>query len=166
MLAGVLIITNGCKKSKDGATGPAGANGTNGTNGTNGNANVVAHTFTVSTWSSTSSYYYTQLAFPELNATNINSAAVEVFFGTAANTWTALPYTYVSTINNYFMGFITSVSTVEVRWTCNSSFTIGSDPNSIFSTTVQVKVVVIPPGMKKPNVNYHSYEEIKAAHNL
>lgn len=157
MLITSVLFVGGCKK---GDTGPAGKDGKN------GSANVTTRTLPVSSWTSTSSFYYTQLSFPELTSDNVNSAAVLVYWGTGNNTWVAVPYTYVSSPNNYFMGFLATAGLIEVRWTCNSVISIGSDPNAIFGATVQLKAVVIPPSMIKPNVNHHSYSEVKAAYSL
>jgi hypothetical protein len=151
-----LIFIGACKKGDTGSPGK------------DGNANVASHTFSTNSWLNNSSRYYQDYTIPELTSDNINTASVEVYFSTTANNWVALPYTYVSSPNNYFMGFISTINKVEVTWDCNSTFSSGSDPNNVFGTTVQIKIVVIPPAQRKahPNVNHHNYTEVKAAYNL
>lgn len=150
----VIITVGGCKKGKDGEPGK------------DGSSNVTTRTFSVPTWSSNSSRWYTELSFPELTTDNINSASVQVYWSTVNGTWVAVPYTYIGTTNNYFMGFASMVNNIEIRWDCNSLVTIGSNPNSILGGTVQIKVVVIPPAQKKLNINLSNYSEVKAAYNL
>ncbi len=156
ILSIIIVITtiNGCKKGKDGEPGK------------DGSANVTTRTFSVPAWSNNSSRWFTELSFPELTADNINSASVQVYWSTGNNTWVALPYTYIGTTNNYFMGFATMVNNVEIRWDCNSLVTIGSSPNSILDGTVQIKVVIIPPAQKKSNINHNNYNEVKAAYDI
>jgi hypothetical protein len=150
--AASILMINGCKKGADGAPGK------------DGSANVKARTFPVSPWQSNSSRWYTQLSVPEITSDNINSAGIQVYIGTASNTWLAIPYTYMAS-TNYFWGFVTTVNSVEVRWEYNG-IGIGSDPNTIYGATVQVKVVIIPPAMIKPNVNHQNYAEVKSAYKL
>ncbi len=165
IVAGMLLLTS-C--GKDGATGPQGPAGTNGTNGV---ANISVQDFTISTWSlstTATTYFYTQQPVTNLNADVNSNGAVEVFFSiSGGNNWTALPMTqYVSGTGgaDYYFNYTTSaLGFIEVDWTSSSSLTAGYDPNSIFGTTVQLKVVVIPPSMRKanPDVNFHNYNEIK-----
>lgn len=155
IIALILLVTIGsCKKGKDGEPGK------------DGSSNVTTRTFSVPTWASNSSRWYTQLSFPELTTDNINSASVQVYWSTVNDTWVALPYTYIGTANNYFMGFATMVNMVEIRWDCNSMVSIGSSPNSVLGAIVQIKVVVIPPAQKKLDVNHNNYIEVKSAYNL
>ncbi|HXB42308.1 MAG TPA: hypothetical protein VNZ49_17345 [Bacteroidia bacterium] len=157
LMAVSMIIITGCKKGQDGAPG---------TNGKDGSANVIARTFTVSTWQSSSSRWYTQLSFPELTSGNINSAAVQAYFGTVSNNWIAMPYTVVAS-TDYFWGYLATVNLVEIRWDYNG-VGIGSDPNTYYGAPVQIKVVVIPPVLKRanPNINWNSYDEVKKKFNL
>jgi len=113
-----------------------------------------------------SSRWYTQLSVPELTLSNINSAAVQAYFGTVSNNWIALPYTHIAS-TNYFMGYLTTTGLVEVRWDYNG-IGIGSDPNSVFGATSQIKIVVIPPAMlaSHPDVDLKNYEEVKRTFNL
>ncbi|HWY10432.1 MAG TPA: hypothetical protein VN026_03850 [Bacteroidia bacterium] len=147
-----------CKK---GDTGPAGKDGTN------GNANISTSTFQVNTsaWVNGSNYWYVDIPVSALTSSNHGAAAVEVFFSTNSGVnWHAVPYTAVSS-TDYFMGFATGVGLTEIQWTYNGVGN-GSDPNTFFGATCQFKIVVIPPAMKKPGVNTHSYNELKAAYNL
>lgn len=146
------LLVNGCTKGKDGAPGPA------------GNANISALNYTP-TWNSHSSpsFWYANLSVPALTMANINSASVQVYFSTTSGVWVAVPYTEVAS-TNYFMNFLTTAGIVEITWTYNGG--LGSDPNTYYGTTVQAKVVVIPPAAMKPNVNMHNYKEVKAAYHL
>jgi hypothetical protein len=148
----VTLIINGCTKGKDGAPGPSGS------------SNVSALNYTP-TWytSSSSTYWYANLSVPALTQSNINSAAVQVYFSTTSGVWVAVPFTQVAS-TNYFMNFLTAVNTVEITWTYNGG--LGSDPNTYYGATVQAKVVVIPPAAMRPNVNYRNYQEVKVAYNL
>jgi hypothetical protein len=149
-----LVMTNGCKK--EGPPGPA------------GNANVTATTFSASSWSWSSPYYYANFNVPDLTSSNINTAAVMVYFSTTGGTWIAVPYTQYTSAYDYHMGFNTSAGTVQVTWVYDSSLSNGSDPNAFYSTTVQYKIVVIPPSARQanPNVNLKDYNAVKAAFQL
>ena len=60
LIAVIAVLFNSC--AKDGATGPAGPAGSN------GNANVTSSTFTVTSWLSNSSCWYTDLTVPTLTS--------------------------------------------------------------------------------------------------
>ncbi len=156
LFATSMLIINGCKKGKDGEPGK------------DGSSTVISKTFSISSgsWVSTSSRWYVSLTVPELTTSNINSAAVQVFFGSGNNNWVAMPFTEVAT-SNYFMGFETDPNYIKVTWENNVG--LGSNPNSFYSlTTVQFKVVVIPPSarMANPNVDLNNYSELSKAFNL
>ncbi|MES2285436.1 MAG: hypothetical protein V4547_07085 [Bacteroidota bacterium] len=131
-----------------------------------GNANVTAQTFSVPTWSSNSDKWYALLPVPEITASNINSAAIQVYFSKDNNSWTALPNTVVAS-TNYFMGYITSVGTVEITWVFNGAGT-GNSPNAFFSATSLFKVVVIPPAaiVANPDLDLNNYNAVKAKFNI
>jgi len=150
LISGFIISFFSCtKKGEEGAPGK------------DGSANVSARTFTVTTWSSNSSFWYKQLSVPEITADNINSAAIMVYWGTVSNNWIALPYTYVSS-TNYFMGFLSAVNLIEVQWTYNG-LGIGNSPNSELGNPVMIKVVVIPPALikKNPDLDLSNYNEVR-----
>jgi hypothetical protein len=127
---------------------------------------VSSHTFSVPTWTNNGSRWYNEFPVPELTSDNINSASVQVYWGTTSANWVAIPYTFVGT-TDYFMGYLTQVGNIEVRWTYNG-VGVGSDPNAVLGGIVQIKVVVIPPAMIKnnPNVNLNNYQEVKQIFNL
>lgn len=131
-----------------------------------GNANVVSQTFSVPTWSSNSGKWYALLPVPEITSSNINSAAVQVYFSKDNSSWTALPNTEVAS-TNYFMGYITSVGSVEITWIYNG-VGIGSSPNSFYSATSLFKVVVIPPAAitANPDLDLNNYNKVKITFNL
>ena len=142
-------MASSCKKGETGAPGK------------DGNTNVTSHTYTITSWDSNSVKWYTDLGVSELTSSNINSASVQVYFGTVSNNWVALPYTQVSS-TNYFMGYITAINTVEITWVYNGGG-IGSSPNSFYGTNTQFKVVIIPPAMIKanPDLDFKNYNEVK-----
>ncbi|MES2141103.1 MAG: hypothetical protein V4511_15460 [Bacteroidota bacterium] len=127
---------------------------------------VTSKTYSVPTWSSSSTRWYTQLSVPELTSGNINTAAVQVYFGLDNTNWTALPNTVVSS-TNYFMGYMTTVGTVQVNWDYNG-IGIGSSPNTFYSATSLFKVVVIPPAaiVANPDLDLNNYNTVKAKFNI
>ena len=160
----ITVMFTGCTKKGDtGATGAA---------GTNGNANVQSYFFASTSWtySSSSDDYYEFFPVPALTASNLNNAAVEVFYSTTAlgNNWVALPMTQFASglPNNYSFNFTISAGSVLVEWKYLGSGGTSNDPSTFYGSTVQIKVVVIPPAMRKPNVNHNSYADVKAAYNL
>ncbi|MFL5754106.1 MAG: hypothetical protein ACJ76F_11910 [Bacteroidia bacterium] len=153
----VLFVTgftvSNCKKGDTGPEGPAGS------------VNITSKTFTVKTWASNSSFYYASLSIAELTSDVNSKGVVQVFLSTNSGTnWVAMPYTAVAS-TNYFMNYITGVGLVEPHWVYNG-VGVGSDPNSFYSATCQVKVVIIPPSMKKRNVDYKNYEELRTVYGI
>lgn len=156
-LASISILFNGCKKTE---TGPAGKDG---------NSNVKATLYDATSWSWSTPYYYLNLNVPDLTATNINAAAVMVYFNKGtSNSWIALPYTQYDSPYDYFMGFNTSSGNVQITWVYDSSLSSGSNPNVYYATTVKFKVVVIPPAIIKqyPNINLNNYNEVMKTFNI
>jgi hypothetical protein len=148
-LGAAMTLNNGCKKGKDGEPGK------------DGSANVFSHTYSIPAWSSTSSYYYADLYFAELTSSNINTASVQVYFGTVSGEWTALPYTEYASVN-YWMKFTTTVNNIEIQWWHNT-VTLGSNPVTYYGATSQFKVVVIPPSALQANsdLDLRNYNEVK-----
>jgi hypothetical protein len=154
LFAIATMMTSSCKK--EGPAGPA------------GNANVSSTTFSVNTWSWNSPYYYANFSVPDLTSSNINSAAVLVYFSTTSGTWFAVPYTQYTSTYDYHMGFSNSIGNVQVTWIYDNSLSSGSDPNTYYGTSVRYKIVVIPPAERKanPNLNVRDYNAVKKAFNL
>lgn len=152
----IVLLMAGCKK---GETGPAGQDGKP------GSANITSNTYSITSWPYSSPYYYTNLATAALTSTNVNSAAVMVYFSTGS-VWNALPYSQYNSPYNYYMGFNTSAGNVQVTWFYDTSLSTGDSPNTYYGTTIQIKVVVIPPAMIKKDVNIRNYEEVKSAYHL
>ena len=153
-LAITTLMISSCKK--EGPQGPA------------GNANVTSTLFSASSWAWSSPNYYCDFTVPELTSSNINSAAVLVYFSTVSGIWIAVPYTQYTNAYDYHMAFNTRAGMVEVTWVYDSSLSSGSDPNAYYGVTVQYKVVVIPPSARlaNPNIDYTNYNEVKTAFNL
>lgn len=154
LLAVLTSIVSSCSKAKDDEPEKP------------GNANVISRTYSVAAWSSNSSRWYTHLSVPEITLDNINSASIQVYFGIVNNNWIALPTTVVAS-TDYYMGYLTTVGIVEIRWDYNG-IGIGSDPNTFYSATAKFKVVIIPPAMMRvnPNLDLKNYNAVKAKLNL
>jgi len=159
-----LLLTN-C--AKDGKTGPAGPTGPAGTNGTNGNANVVSYKFVISSWTSQTTYWTYSGTVPAISSSTLNDGSAVLCYFSANNgtTWFAMPYTQVDATSNYYMYFNTFNGGITVFWQRDNG-SLGSNPNTYYGQTINVKTVVIPPAMRKPNVNVKNYDDIKAAYNL
>lgn len=161
LMALVLMATfTNCEK---GQQGPAGKDGTN---GANGSANITSRTYTLTTWTSGSSFWYSTLSTPELTSGNINNAAILVYVSDTQNTWVPVPATIVNS-TNYFWNYAATIGSVELRWEYNGIGN-GSNPNTYYSTTVKAKVVVIPSArvIQNPNLNLKDYEAVKKAFDL
>jgi hypothetical protein len=144
----LIIIISGCKKDDEAHP-----------------AEVTSVTKPASAWTYTSPYYHITLSAPAITSSNINTAAVMVYFSTGSN-WIALPYTqYNNTSPNYYMGFSVGTGTVQINWVYNTSASAGIDPNEYYGTTVQYKVVVISSAARKanPDLDLKDYEAVKEA---
>jgi len=160
ILLGSLTTWNGCKKD-DTEYQPKGSYG---------NANVTSQTFTVSSWSNTSSMFYSHFTVANLTAGVQSGGAVMAYLSINDGTdWDALPTTFYSSSNHYTMGFLTATQLVEVRWTNTNGIAYsGNDPNSMFGATCKFKIVVIAPAawLAHPDVDLKNYEEVKSTFNL
>lgn len=167
MLAVLVIATttfSGCQK---GDAGPAGANGTNGTNGTNGVANISVQTVSVNNWTDLNgngSLWVATITDSALTLAVNNSGTVQVFFSTNGVAWLAMPFTYVGAAN-YFMSYWTGPGSITIDWAYNLG-SGGSNPNVVYSATAQFKIAIIPPAMRRHDVDYTNYASIKEAYNL
>jgi hypothetical protein len=150
-----LTLTS-CQK---GDTGPAGEKGAAGTNGTNGVANIQTTTITLNgsawTFDSAENSYDATLTVPGITQSIMDKGTIQVFMGDATEL-VPLPIAFGLLQIHY------SFSPGQVFLSLRLSD--GSVPSS--PGTEQFKVVIIPPAMMKPNVNYKNYDEIKAAYNL
>ena len=156
-----ISMFSGC--AKDGDIGPAGPPGPA---GSNGNANVYDTTFTFSNWTAGSSYYYVTLDYSKITSTVQSDGAVQVFFSNSAGntTWYNLTWIYDAS-TDYYMTYSTQVGKAVVRWQYDGTG-LGSDPTTLFTSNSSFKVVVIPSGMRRANVDLTKYQELKAAYNL
>src|ERR1039458_10240822 len=137
------IMISGCNKDAavgpQGSVGPAGLNGSTGTTGPSGatgptgNANVSTYTYAVpsANWGSNAGGWYALLIDSALTSSNINTAAVDVYFSPGTSgTWFAVPYSAITSID-YFMNFSISTNNVTIWWVYNGGG-IGSNPSSFF----------------------------------
>jgi hypothetical protein len=152
MFALTVLMFGACTKAKDGAPG---TNGTNGVNGANGVANISTRLYTVTpgSWSSSGSGVWTYSA-TDLDITDFNVDAVMVYYY-GGSSYFAIPATSLL-IGGDNLVFSFSTNQINLIYLNSTAPTI----------TTQYKVVVIPPAMKKPNIDYKNYAAVKAAYNL
>ena len=157
IVATLFLFTSCTKEGPVGPQGPQGVAGTNGVDGTNGVANIQTSFVTVNTtdwaWDQSGAYWYSDFT----GITISNNAAVLVYYvdNTSANV--SLPFTYQDAQYYYRSG----TTYIEMDVSSASGTTTIANPG-----TINYKIVVIPPAMIKPNVNHHSYAEVKAAYHL
>jgi hypothetical protein len=146
------ITFNGCKK---GDTGPAG------TAGTNGVANISNSVVTVypADWQNIGTGYWGV----GINNSNIVSATNDAVFG-----YMQLPTSSVTA----FIALPTSNMLAggdQVLYSYSAGkFQLYYQYATAPTTSIQIKMVVIPPAgrLANPNVNYKNYEEVKKVFNL
>lgn len=96
--------------------------------------------------------YEINLTVPTLTQNVFDKGAVDVYFQATTNTtgWATLPAT-IGGISINVAHYLNQVQLVS---------------STASSGLFNIKVVVIPPAMRKPGVNHANYEEVKAAYNL
>jgi hypothetical protein len=164
----VIIQITGCKKGDTGPAGPTGATGATGAQGTQGNqgnANVSSRTIIANAadWVSTSTSWYVDLFPSNITQLAVDSGTVMVYMEstTQAGTWLNMPWieeissSYFSTFN-----YVYAAGTVRIS-KYDSDLTMPTPPG-----LRKFKIVAIPPHMKKANINYSNYNEVKSAYNL
>ena len=158
IIAATLLFT-GC--AKDGATGPKGPAGATGTPGTNGTANISTTTLNVTSWIWNATLFESTATFTVTALTQnvIDKGAIMVYW-TPAGMSEPLPYTHVlSPSLSKIVNFSFDVNAIVI----SQSNSDESNPNPLPTT---YRLVVIPPAMKKPNVNMNDYNAVKAAYKL
>ncbi len=145
-----------CKK------GDTGAAGKDGTNGTNGAANVSSTILTANSWSfdnvSQGSYNdFTNVA--TLTQNSIDKGAIMVYEDLGGGEYVQLPYTLPASGVTLSVFFTFSLNQITI----GQQFSDGTDPSP---STTNYRLVVIPPAMRKANVNYSNYNEVKLVHNI
>ena len=121
-----------------GCTGPKGDAGPAGQNGANGNANVIDHTFSVSSWTWTASpgYWWAQWTDNDITQSILNTGSVNVFVSYNNGTsWNNIPYSEV--VSPTLTGVWTvnaALNTMQVNYTYSDQ-AAHSDPNTEYSTT-------------------------------
>ncbi len=148
-----LAITS-CNKGDRGPEGPAG------TNGTNGVSNIQTSTLTTTnanwTYVASSKSYTANITYAAVTSSVVDKGTVQVFMGGPSGTWVALPYSYG--IEQILYSYRTGEVWLEYTYSDN---TVPPIPSGL-----TFKIVVIPPGMVKPNVNVHDYSELKQAYGI
>jgi len=150
MLAGSLLIVNGCaKKGPKGDPGPQ------------GNANVIGSApFTVYStgWTLANGLYSASFSDPDITPTIVDRGVVEIFKSYGTNEWTNLPDIDPNGITSTVFDFYDNGFTIYVQ---NSD---GSTPNP---GTQIFRTVIISPSQKQahPHTNWKNYNEAIAALN-
>lgn len=159
-----LTITS-CKKGDTGPQGPAGPQGPQGATGNNGVSGIINTTLTApaNTWSWDNTSKTRDALFINVTALSqsiINSGAIMLYEDFGSGTWVALPQTFVVSANlTYHTTFFYSLNTVGISRFLSDE----SDPGQSAGV---FRLVVIPQGMVKPNVNIKDYNAVKDAYNL
>lgn len=147
LAATVAVILSGCK----GDTGPQGPAGNNGA------VNVTNTTYTAipGVWNASGQWWYVDVSVPYL--TDASRDLVQVYIQTngSGSDWWALPAKdLVNNGDNFQFSYVAG----SVRlW-----YTFTSGPSS----TWNYRIVVVPPDLARPNINYSNYSEVKANYNL
>jgi hypothetical protein len=144
---------SGC--AKDGATGPAGKNG---------NANVTSTNLVNPVWTWDGTSYYSYCTWSPSNLTSVvnSSGSVMVYGSDGSGGWYALPITLNTSTYQQHQYFDSNTNSVTI-YIENSNL---SNPNP--SSTMQFKVVCIPPAAIKanPSVNIRDYNQVRNAFHL
>lgn len=155
ILTATLIFT-ACKKE----TGPKGDTGATGPQGPAGNANVQSFTITTTngswTFDAADFSWYSDISASQITSNVMEKGTVQAFIKGTDNSWIAMPFT--SSLGD---AFIYSVNLNKVRVYYHDATTTPGNPGG-----QTFKVVIIPPAMMKPNVNYRNYEELKSAYSI
>jgi hypothetical protein len=157
LLLAFLTVTNfSCKKDP----GPKGDTGATGPAGPTGNANVKNFNITIGTNDWTWDNLYKEWYY-NYNVSESSQSAIYAYT-ISGNGEEVMPY----------------YSQIYLTTTSFSSYLFNSTPYIMFkyyngttslakpSISTFVRLVIIPPAMMKPNVNYHNYSDVKAAYNL
>ena len=149
IVAGMLLFTS-C--TKEGPVGPQGQPGLNGV------ANIQTSYVTVKTtdWNFVQTDNYWYVDFTGFGTISDN-AAVLVYYVDNTNGNVSMPITF-SDIQYYYRN---GNNYIEMDVSSASGATTVANPG-----LTNYKIVIIPPAMVKPNVNHHSYADVKAAYGL
>lgn len=151
----IIMISNGCRKDKEGPMGPQG------TAGTNGNANVIG-TISISTnsnnWTPISTWgFSTEFNLGTITQSVIDKGVVMVY-EQSGSSWIALPYTY----GILSRAFTFSLGEIKI-YVQNTDLSTATNPG-----VVTYRFVVISPSnrMAHSSINYENYEQVKKEFNL
>ncbi len=163
-LASTVFFSN-CTKT--GPAGPAGTNGTNGaagTNGKNGNANVQVYIATVTSWTASSTYYYTNITAPNLTQNIQDSGAVNIYVSLDhGTTYQNVPNFTSAQSSGYQFNYQTQLNKVIMYWSAYNG-TLGVSPISYYSVNSLLFKIVCVQASNMPlykNVNFKDYNEVK-----
>ncbi|MHB8259193.1 MAG: hypothetical protein ACYDCN_14440 [Bacteroidia bacterium] len=147
--AGMMMFT-GCKKDDDTTYQPVGTYG-------NGNVQTTNETVASNQWTADGNGGW-QTTFTATTGFDPTKGAISMFWSSDNTNWLALPVT-VSANATIAYSFNSNGLTVDLA-------AIGTTALAQPTTTCYFKIVVVAPAMVKPNVNVHSYTEMKAAYHL
>jgi hypothetical protein len=150
MFALIVLTFGACTKAKDGAPGATGPTGANGV------ANISSQIISVTpgSWSSSGSGFWSYSVY-ESDITNSDLDAVMVYYYAGSSQYLAMPISgaFVSGDNLTFSFLPNQINLLYINATAPT-------------TTTSYRVVVIPPALIKPNVDYKNYSAVQSAYNL
>jgi hypothetical protein len=143
----IAVIFAGCK-GDTGPQGPAGGNGA-------ANVSNTAYSAIPGVWNLSGAWWYIDVSVPALTNASIDLVQVYVQTMGSGTDWWALPAKDL--VNNGDNFQFSYVSGIVRLW-----YTYTSAPSSTWT----FRIVVVPPPLARPNVNYSNYSEVKASYNL
>jgi hypothetical protein len=157
ILAVCLLVTaafTSCKKGDTGPVGPTGAQGTA------GSSNVTNYSITIHS----NNWYWNSANNQWLFSYNLTADFNSAVYGyvMSGNGKEAMPYINPTNFS------ITTFANVLFQTTPSILFEYYDGTTTLTAPTsdVYLYLVVIPPAMKKPNINYSDYKSVKSAYNL
>lgn len=159
-LSFVILLSISC--AKDGEQGPAGPQGPA---GANGNANVTSYyvNTTSANWTC-SGLCYTDVNFPQITQSILNSGLVCVFMQSTSSTgvWLNMPWTEFNTGYSSNYNFNYSLGSMRI-FKQDSDLVTPSNPG-----VRTFKVIIIPSSQREanPDVNWNNLAEIEKRFNV
>jgi len=157
LVVAIILTFSSCKKGDSGPAGPAGINGTNGTNG----ITIISSTLSVSTWTWNNGNKWREVQLTNLSLTqNVIDKGSIMIYEDLGGIFTPLPSSLSYPGNPTFLtSFYFSTNFLTIYYSA-------SDFNDYGNMTKTFKIVIIPPAIRKPNVDYSDYDEAKDAYNI
>jgi len=163
----MIVMMPGFSSCTKGDTGPAGPQGDSGLTGPSGVANILTVTYTVNSFSWSSTVKYNWVAtFADTNISDYNNDAVLAYWSTAIGAdWIALPSTSVINKGDQ-LAFRYNNDSVSLTYYTGGMYTgypgdsVTYAP-SVNLSTIYFKVTIVPPAlaMKYPGINWKNATE-------